>query len=481
MHRRDPSSINDLYSIHEFNNGNFLGYYTYNSLDAQEDVDDTNKTNLYPIERAVMSNTSIHLQYKSTWLPGVLNRRYRAATECILDNQVGEKKWENSTDVTPLDCLEQSESILAEAVEFGCPKCTAESETGEKSSLNHKEKCPRNPTARLCYASYLYTSQHRLDMMSSKDVSLADVAASKFGGVIIFDEDKVATQVLNDGKGMKLEDYILESEPVLPNGETGQWYRARQYLKLVLIKLDYDEDDYLRLAIVIVRTCSMLDTDPSKKWDWDTVAEMGIDARSQLWVQEFCILASSPNTNLITNKSLHRKLDSIFFAWTITVGSSPTTHIAPKALSLMFKNYLEKEDNIFKVGKNGLRKINNFDLFGVHIRNSINRKRNHIGESVAAVTLDKNIYKRGACSLTRAPKGDLAMLETRLLATADMLRSGVTNEAASARHTSFKAYIRDPLSSLFEEAHDTGRITMAIYELTSRQLTPNRRERFGHG
>jgi len=75
MHRRDPSSINDLYSIHEFINGNFLGYYTYNSLDVQEDVDDTNKTNLYPNERAVMGNTSYQPRIKSTWPTGVLNRR----------------------------------------------------------------------------------------------------------------------------------------------------------------------------------------------------------------------------------------------------------------------------------------------------------------------------------------------------------------------------------------------------------------------
>ena len=455
MRRRDPSSINPVYIMHEFINGNFLGFYIWSLMDAKEDVDDTYAALLFP-EQTVLRNNSIHVEFKSTWPPGVLNRRYRAATECILDNQVGEENHSNSTEVTPLDCLEQSESILAEAVEFGCPKCTAESETGKKSSLDHKEKCPRKPTARLCYAAYLYTEKQLLDMMASKDTSLEDVAASEFGGIAIFDEDKVATSVLNDGKGMKLEDYILESEPILPNGETGEWRFFRRYLKVVLLKLDYDGDDYLRLAIVIVRTCSMIDTDPNKKWDWETVAEMGIDARSQQWLQEFCILASSSDTNLITDKSLDCKLGNLLFAWTITVGSSPNSHVSPKALSLKFKNYLEPGKNLFNKDENGLRKDGDFAVAGKSIHREIGRKRNLDGEQLedaeaTKVTLNRKALRTVTCCLTR---GDADSFRDA----ANLIREGVDPKALSWRHTTFKRdYVRGGTRSSFEYAFDEKR------------------------
>ena len=426
MYRRDPSSINQSSMEHEFINGNHLGFYIWSVLHAKEDIDATS-SGLPSSDQTVLSSKSVRSRARSTWPPGVLKQRFCGATDCILDHQFGVGNWENSTDVTPLDCLEEDEFILAKAVELGCRKCIAESTTDRKSRLGHKDKCPRKPTTQLCYAKYLYKSNHQLAMMVSKDLSLEDVV--KIGGVIVLDEDKVATQVLNDGKGMDLVQYILESEPQLPNGSIGKWKHYRRYLRLQVLTLDYDGDNRIRIAVVHVRTCSMIDTAPNNKWDWDTVDDMGIDARTMLWIEFFNAEVTSPKTDLITDKSLHCSLNNLMFAWTITVGSAPNTHIAPKPLALYFKNYL-KQDNLFLFDKNGLRKDGDYD--------------------------NNKIMKKCVCSLTRAAKGDLTGLDIRLKATAGIVRDA-TPGAASARNTKMSNYIKDPLASQFEIVWAQGR------------------------
>jgi len=153
VRKRDPSSISHSSIKHEFINGNFLGFYIWAILHAKEDVDDM-LWSFPPAERAVLMICIIQAIEKSTWPPGRLNDKTKShigATNCILNNIVGEN-WSDSTPLTPLDCLKEDETILQEAVAFGCRKCIAEASTGEESSTDHDDKCPRKPSTKHCYA-----------------------------------------------------------------------------------------------------------------------------------------------------------------------------------------------------------------------------------------------------------------------------------------------------------------------------------------
>ena len=92
------------------------------------------------------------------------------------------------------------------------------------------------------------------------------------GGVVFLDKDSVATEVLLNG--MTLVEYIIASKLTLPNGEVGKWVECHDYEECVVLTMEYEGDDYCRVAIVHVRTCNMFDTDPNKKIDMERLGEM---------------------------------------------------------------------------------------------------------------------------------------------------------------------------------------------------------------
>ena len=91
------------------------------------------------------------------------------------------------------------------------------------------------------------------------------------GGFVFLDIDAVATSVLN---GMTLVEYIIASKLTLPDGEVGKWVECHEYEECVVLTMEYEGDDYCRVAIVHVRTCNMFDTDPKKKIDMERLGEM---------------------------------------------------------------------------------------------------------------------------------------------------------------------------------------------------------------
>jgi len=430
MYRRDPSSVDSSSVNNEFANSNLLGYYITWDLFQKKDADKL--FSLLPSStREVVKKRSIPVEEKSTWAPGSINDTCtRGATECILDNIVGPKNWSNSIPLTPLDILKQDENILQEAVSFGCQKCIQESaDHGVESSLEHKDKCPRKPTARLCYASYLYKPVHQRSMLDGKDVSLNKVV--RIGGYILLDEDLVAVGVLG---GKDLVQYVLDSKPILPDGTVGRWRPYHKFLRAHVLTLDYKGDDNVRFAIIHVRSCDMVNTDPNVKWDNDTVDGMSLSAITLQWAQEVCAQASGENTSLVTNKSIHRPLNKLFFGWVLSAGYSLNSHVSPKASCHYFKNYVDGDSiNLNAEGNTGLKKKElvgdvNGHVFGSNARRELSResrKRSAAGElkvdEAETTTNDKKVYLRAMCCITRG----------EYVEAADILRSGVSANSAS--------------------------------------------------
>jgi len=183
------------------------------------------------------------------------------------------------------------------------------------------------------------------------------------------------------------------------------------------------------------------------------------------WLQEVAQQLSSPNTNLITNKSLHRPLDNLLFPWTICYGDAILNkHLSPKSGSLWFKNYRNGNVNLFTMDMNGLRRKSPFDVFGITARVQLSKKRNSSREQIEEVVeddeeeRDNKILSTIARHLTQLPKDrDDDDYERSLQEAADRIRDA-TPTTASARYKKFiRLFIEGQLRSDFIRVYDKDR------------------------
>ena len=217
-----------------------------------------------------------------------------------------------------------------------------------------------------CYACHLYSEKKRWDTVNNTKGVFTRI--EKYGGVGAFETNDEAWKLTESGD---LITYLTEDR-TSPFGVDGPvWAIVWNFEYLVVLKLDWDGDDLIRVSVIFRPWCKMIFSKAGVRIDWWKLVSSEKTAKSAHWAFNFFQQLADPNASLVTDTSYDRLVDdNIFFHSTNYVFELKLEHISPKAACLSWKDktYGAKK-NAFDPSFTNLRRTRGrLDLFGRSVR-----------------------------------------------------------------------------------------------------------------
>ena len=152
------------------------------------------------------------------------------------------------------------------------------------------------------------------------------------------------------GHQFRLVEYLTEGGHLTFLGRKHNWFVFWNYKGIYILKLDYGEDDHVRLLVVFCPWCNMFFSKTGTRVDIKLINSRLYTAASAHWAHLFFEILRTPNASLTVDyMSLDQPIGGniLFAIAAVQVPLMYMGHISSKAGALVAKNLIDVEVNHF--------------------------------------------------------------------------------------------------------------------------------------